>query len=132
MFPPPDQSIEGIAMSTSSVLNFSSVDSEEKQFRVDAPTFFDEKMKEPEVTNVFPVIKEVPATFFAQSIALEQIRFANLRKQRLIFGIASLVCLLSLATCLFLKLPFEPAAAILCCFTGMFVVFAMKVKDAQG
>lgn len=54
----------------------------------------------------------------------------RLRKLRALFGILSAVCLCVLIACIIAKITYEPAAAILCCFAGTFMVFVMKVRDA--
>lgn len=57
-------------------------------------------------------------------------RVERLRKFRFIFGIASVLWLGVAIACVVFRLPYEPAAAMACCFSGIFTVFAMKVKDA--
>jgi hypothetical protein len=69
--------------------------------------------------------------YFSKGVVLEELRMERLRKYRLMFGIASLICLCALVACLYERVSYEPAAALLCCVVGIFMVFAMKVHDAR-
>lgn len=66
----------------------------------------------------------------ATSLSRKRTRVNRLRTLRLVFGFASLLWLGAVATCLATNVSYEPAAAMACCFTGIFAVFAMKVRDA--
>jgi hypothetical protein len=68
---------------------------------------------------------------YDRRITLEEERVKRLRKYSLVFGIASLICLCMLVTCLALRVQYEPAAAMMSCCVGIFAVFLMKVKDAK-
>lgn len=58
-------------------------------------------------------------------------RMLRLRRLRLIWGILSALLLIALSVSLVLHVSYEPAAALLACSTGLFVVFYMKVGDAK-
>ncbi|MBS1802447.1 MAG: hypothetical protein JST28_03735 [Acidobacteria bacterium] len=82
-------------------------------------------------SRVIGIERQCATPYFRREIVLEALRMERLRKYRLMFGIAALVCLCALAVCIYERVPYEPAAAALCCAVGIFMVFAMKVHDAQ-
>jgi hypothetical protein len=95
----------------------------------------EETQRFPAVTPivVYVVDRRVDATsegFFTATVRSEEVRLNRLKRNRLVFGIFSLACAALLLICLYAGFPYEPAAAMTCCFTGMFAVFALKVKDA--
>ena len=71
------------------------------------------------------------SNIYAELISVDELRLKRLIKERKIFGIASLVMLVGLLAAMWAGLPYEPFAAILLCVLGIFVVFAMKVRDAK-
>jgi len=82
----------------------------------------------------FPDIRYVASSneqVYAEWISVDELRMKRLIKERKIFGIASLVMLLGLLAALWADVPYEPFAATLLCVLGIFVVFAMKVRDAK-
>ncbi len=68
---------------------------------------------------------------YAELISVAELRLKRLKKERKIFGITSLMILVGLLAVLWAGIPYEPFAAVLLCVLGIFVVFAMKVHDAQ-
>jgi hypothetical protein len=68
---------------------------------------------------------------YSEFISVDELRFKRLLKERKVFGIASLMVLAGLIAAAWAGIPYEPFAAMLFCVLGIFVVFAMKVRDAQ-
>ncbi len=107
-------------MSSSTLLNFSS-----KEFET-------EKAVEPngEIETI-PVRIETSISIYETTVILEDVRRKNLRRNRMWFGIVSVICFCALVASFILHIPYEPAAAILCCVFGTFLVFVIKLRDAK-
>lgn len=70
-------------------------------------------------------------TVYSETVNVAHLRFKKLEKYRLLFGVLSLLGLALLVVSLLVGVRYEPSAAILCCFVGIFVVFTMKIRDAH-
>lgn len=77
-------------------------------------------------------IENVGAPLFVHLVDPVRLRMKSLRRKRMIWGVISLLCVCALVASIYFRLPYEPAAAILCCCFGIFIVFVLKVEDAKG
>ncbi len=62
---------------------------------------------------------------------VESIRLMNLLRYRMLFGLASLACLLVTGASFFLQIPYEAPLALFFSTLGTFIVFVMKVANAR-
>lgn len=66
---------------------------------------------------------------YSNSFDRDYLRLAKLRRLRLLSGVICLSVLAWLCASVYQKVPYEPAAALLACTSGIFAVFYMKVRD---
>lgn len=87
--------------------------------------------KPPSFPDQFVAASSNKELIYSELISVDELRVKRLIKQRKVFGLATLMILAALLAVLGFGLPYEPLAALLFCVMGIFVVFAMKVHDAQ-
>ena len=63
--------------------------------------------------------------------SVEGIRLVSLLRYRMLFGLASLACLLATGAFFSLQLPYEAPLALFFSTLGTFIVFVMKVANAR-
>lgn len=96
------------------------------------PVEYTQDLKQPGGGESVSTMNVSSQPLFSERLVLQQIRLERLRRLRNWFGIASILSLCALIACILLHVAYDPAAAVLSCCMGTFVVFAMKVHDAKG
>ncbi len=121
-------------MSSSTTLDFSASEENTTRFApicAPATVLAEGRIQQERETEYEETFRNLSTAVFSERVAVECLRMNRLRKYRLIFGLLSLICLLGLAVCLYLRIPYEPSAALFFSFFGVFAVFVLKVRDAS-